>query len=63
MKASLGKLNVNREAKNLLMQCWAYHPSERTTFVEVLKKLEAMPKKTIRSSSSSSVFKSFESTF
>ncbi|KAI6187923.1 hypothetical protein M3Y98_00298100 [Aphelenchoides besseyi] len=63
MKSSIGKLNVNRDAKMLLMQCWSTTPSDRKSFNDVLEKLEALPRKTIRRSPSFPAYKSFEAIY
>ncbi|CAD5221674.1 unnamed protein product [Bursaphelenchus xylophilus] len=62
-KAPIGKVNVCREAKVLLMHCWAMRPLDRKLFVDLLESLELMPRKALRRSPSFPVCKSFESIF
>lgn len=52
MKQSLTNIQVSRDVKDILMQCWAYKPSERTDFKELLKVLDRLPKKRLARSPS-----------
>uniref|UniRef100_A0A914BXZ3 Uncharacterized protein n=1 Tax=Acrobeloides nanus TaxID=290746 RepID=A0A914BXZ3_9BILA len=53
MKTPLTNLNTTiKEAKMILMQCWAYQPHERPSFSEVRVLLEKLPRKRLRRSPS-----------
>jgi kinase suppressor of Ras 2 len=52
MKQSLTNIQASRDVKDVLMQCWAYQPSERPDFKEILNMLEKLPKKRLARSPS-----------
>lgn len=52
IKQSLGSIRGSKEVKDLLIMCWAYKPTDRPTFSQVLKVMERLPKKPFQRSPS-----------
>jgi len=44
-KQPLSKLEVSRDAKDILSMCWAYNPDHRPQFYQLTKAFERLPKK------------------
>ncbi|KAI3410057.1 hypothetical protein GPALN_006421 [Globodera pallida] len=63
IKTSITELNASHDAKALLIRCWSFNPSERSSFAELLQLLKNMPRKALKRSPSFPPCKSFESIF